>query len=61
LTQIGVTPRLRGTGVVVGQTPLPGSAIERGAIATLQLDRHAAEQSGTVDASGGPGPADAAQ
>jgi cell division protein FtsI (penicillin-binding protein 3) len=61
LTQIGVTPRLRGTGVVVGQTPLPGSSIERGAIATLQLDRHAAEQRGTVDASGGPGPADAAQ
>jgi cell division protein FtsI (penicillin-binding protein 3) len=39
LAQIGVAPRLRGTGVVVDQLPEPGSAIERGSTATLTLER----------------------
>jgi hypothetical protein len=61
LARIGVTPRLRGTGIVVEQVPLPGSAVERGVAATLRLERYAPEQRGTVVAEGGPGRADAAQ
>ena len=39
LAQVGVTARLHGTGIVIDQSPLPGSAIEAGTAATLQLGR----------------------
>ena len=40
LARLGMTARLRGTGVVVDQDPPPGSPIERGAMSTLELERH---------------------
>jgi cell division protein FtsI (penicillin-binding protein 3) len=39
LTRLGMTARLQGAGIVVEQDPAPGSAIERGAMATLTLER----------------------
>jgi cell division protein FtsI (penicillin-binding protein 3) len=39
LAKLGVTPRLHGTGVVAKQDPLPGTPVERGSPATLQLAR----------------------
>ena len=39
LARIGMTARLRGAGIVVEQDPAAGSPIERGAVATLRLDR----------------------
>jgi cell division protein FtsI (penicillin-binding protein 3) len=39
LARLGITPRMRGTGVVVDQQPRPGEPIEPGASCTLILDR----------------------
>ena len=39
LAQLGMTPRLRGAGVVIDQDPPAGSPLERGAACTLVLDR----------------------
>jgi cell division protein FtsI (penicillin-binding protein 3) len=39
LAQIGMTARVRGAGIVVDQRPEPGSPIERGATATITLER----------------------
>ena len=39
LARLGLTPRVRGTGVVVEQQPAPGAAIEPGTTCTLVLDR----------------------
>jgi cell division protein FtsI (penicillin-binding protein 3) len=41
VARLGLTARVRGTGVVVEQNPPPGSPIERGAVSTLRLERHA--------------------
>jgi cell division protein FtsI (penicillin-binding protein 3) len=39
LARLGVTARLEGAGIVVEQTPAPGSPLERGTNCVLQLDR----------------------
>jgi beta-lactam-binding protein with PASTA domain len=39
LAQIGMIARVRGAGIVVDQQPEPGSPIERGATATITLER----------------------
>jgi cell division protein FtsI (penicillin-binding protein 3) len=39
LTRLGVTPRVAGEGVVIGQDPLPGSPIEAGGACRLALGR----------------------
>lgn len=39
LAKLGLSPRLRGEGVVIDQTPAPGSPLEYGATCTLVLDR----------------------
>ena len=39
LTRIGLTARLKGTGVVTSQTPLPGTPIEPGMTCELHLER----------------------
>jgi membrane peptidoglycan carboxypeptidase len=39
VAQLGMTARVRGAGVVVEQQPAPGGPIERGATATLVLER----------------------
>jgi membrane peptidoglycan carboxypeptidase len=39
LTQLGLSARVEGKGVVVQQTPAPGTALERGTTCTLVLDR----------------------
>ena len=44
LVRLGLTPRVRGLGIVVSQDPEPGAPIEPGTACTLVLDRdpHAA-------------------
>ena len=42
LARIGMNARLHGAGVVVDQEPEAGSPIDRGAMATLKLERHPA-------------------
>jgi cell division protein FtsI (penicillin-binding protein 3) len=42
LAQLGITARLHGAGVVVEQTPAPGTPLERGTRSTLVLERDAA-------------------
>jgi membrane peptidoglycan carboxypeptidase len=39
LARLGLTPRVRGVGVVVDQQPAPGAPIEPGTLCTLVLDR----------------------
>jgi cell division protein FtsI (penicillin-binding protein 3) len=39
LAELGLTPRLRGTGIVVDQHPQPGMPLEWGSVCTLMLDR----------------------
>jgi cell division protein FtsI (penicillin-binding protein 3) len=39
LAELGLTPRLRGSGIVVDQDPLPGMPLERGSVCMLILDR----------------------
>jgi membrane peptidoglycan carboxypeptidase len=39
LSQLGLTPRLKGSGVVLDQSPEPGEAVERGSVVTLTLGR----------------------
>jgi cell division protein FtsI (penicillin-binding protein 3) len=39
LARLGLTPRLKGTGVVVGQSPEPGTLLEPGTACTLELTR----------------------
>jgi cell division protein FtsI (penicillin-binding protein 3) len=46
LARLGLTARLRGTGIVVEQTPAPGSALERGVTCTLVLDRDVSRANG---------------
>ena len=46
LAQLGLASRLRGKGVVVDQTPAPGSALERGITCTLVLDRDVSRLNG---------------
>ncbi len=41
LARLGLAARVHGTGVVVDQDPPPGRPIERGAVSTLRLERHA--------------------
>jgi len=40
LARLGLTPRTRGTGVVVAQQPPAGAPVEQGSACTLVLDRH---------------------
>jgi cell division protein FtsI (penicillin-binding protein 3) len=60
LAALGVTARLDGAGIVVDQDPPAGSSIERGATATLRLQRQPAlDRSGMnvpVQAAADPGP-----
>jgi beta-lactam-binding protein with PASTA domain len=44
LVRLGLTPRVRGVGIVVDQEPEPGAPIEPGTVCKLVLDRdpHAA-------------------
>jgi cell division protein FtsI (penicillin-binding protein 3) len=42
LAKLGLTARLEGRGVVTGQTPLPGTLLERGGTCTLVLEREPA-------------------
>jgi hypothetical protein len=39
LTKLGLTARLKGTGVVTTQTPAPGTPIEPGMACELRLER----------------------
>jgi hypothetical protein len=39
LARLGLATRIHGTGVVVTQTPAPGTPLERGLTCTLVLDR----------------------
>jgi cell division protein FtsI (penicillin-binding protein 3) len=39
LTKIGLTARLKGSGVVTTQAPAPGTPIERGMACELRLER----------------------
>jgi len=52
LAQLGMTARLQGAGIVVGQAPVAGSPIERGAMATLRLERHVSAEPPGVPATG---------
>lgn len=54
LAQLGLNARVYGTGVVVDQDPPPGSAIVRGAVSTLRLERHG-EAAVPVATAGTPG------
>jgi membrane peptidoglycan carboxypeptidase len=42
LARLGMTARLTGAGIVVRQAPEPGAAVDRGAVATLWLERQLA-------------------
>ena len=46
LSRIGMTARLSGDGVVVGQTPVPGAALVRGEACQLRLGRSVAAPAG---------------
>jgi cell division protein FtsI (penicillin-binding protein 3) len=48
LARLGLTARIQGKGVVVEQTPPPGSALERGLMCTLVLDRSLRRLNGAV-------------
>jgi cell division protein FtsI (penicillin-binding protein 3) len=48
LARLGLTARIRGTGVVVEQTPAPGTTFERGLQCTLVLDRSTPRPNGVV-------------
>jgi cell division protein FtsI (penicillin-binding protein 3) len=50
LAQLGVTARLEGAGIVVEQTPAPGTPLERGISCTLMLERDASHLVGTSGA-----------
>jgi cell division protein FtsI (penicillin-binding protein 3) len=39
LARLGIVPRVRGTGVVVGQTPAPGATVGAGSPVVLRLER----------------------
>ena len=39
LARLGMTPKVRGSGLVVDQRPAPGAPLEPGGVATLWLDR----------------------
>ena len=41
LARLGIVPRVRGTGVVVGQTPVSGTPVNPGARVVLRLERRA--------------------
>jgi membrane peptidoglycan carboxypeptidase len=51
LVRLGMTPTLRGSGLVVDQRPAPGSALEPGGIATLWLDRKPVVPRGSASSS----------
>ena len=48
LAQLGLNARIQGKGVVVEQTPAPGSPLERGITCTLVLDRDTARFNGAA-------------
>ena len=50
LAKLGMTARLKGRGVVSGQSPAPGTPVERGATCTLVLDREPLRQVQTAGA-----------
>jgi cell division protein FtsI (penicillin-binding protein 3) len=50
LARIGMTARLHGAGVVVEQDPAAGSPIERGAVATLRLERDVRAEAALISA-----------
>jgi cell division protein FtsI (penicillin-binding protein 3) len=50
LAQLGLGARIRGKGVVVKQTPVPGSPLERGVTCTLVLDRDPSRLNGAAGA-----------
>ena len=50
LAQLGLTARIKGDGIVVEQSPAPGTPLERGITCTLVLDRDTARLNGVVGA-----------
>jgi hypothetical protein len=42
LARLGLTARMRGDGIVVDQTPEPGTPLEPGMLCALELERHPA-------------------
>ncbi|MDQ3440946.1 MAG: penicillin-binding transpeptidase domain-containing protein, partial [Planctomycetota bacterium] len=50
LAKLGLSARVQGKGVVVEQTPLPGSPLERGVTCTLVLDRDTSRLIGVAGA-----------
>ena len=52
VARLGMTARLRGAGIVVEQQPAPGSPIERGAMATLTLERRVSTNAEHVRSAG---------
>jgi cell division protein FtsI (penicillin-binding protein 3) len=51
LTRLGMTTKLRGSGLVVDQRPAPGTPLEAGGVATLWLDRGSPVVSRVADSS----------
>jgi len=52
VARLGMTARLRGAGIVVEQQPASGSPIERGAMATLTLERRVSTNAEHVRSAG---------
>jgi cell division protein FtsI (penicillin-binding protein 3) len=50
LARLGMTARLQGAGIVVEQDPAAGRPIERGAVATLRLERHVSADAAIISA-----------
>jgi cell division protein FtsI/penicillin-binding protein 2 len=50
LAQLGLTVRMQGDGVVIEQTPEPGTPLERGVTCTLVLDRDTSRLNGALGA-----------
>ena len=50
LARLGMTVRLHGAGIVVEQHPAAGDSIERGAVATLRLERDVSAEAAVVSA-----------
>ncbi|MBI2827843.1 MAG: transpeptidase family protein [Acidobacteria bacterium] len=48
LARLGMTARLRGAGIVVEQDPAVGGPVERGAVATLRLDRYVSADAAAI-------------
>ena len=52
LARLGMTARLHGAGLVVEQDPAAGGSIERGAVATLRLERHVSADAAVISTTG---------